>query len=94
MACGGPGPYARLARHHAGNGHRHIVLEHREHSTPNSGQRIVIDTKFTSIVAPGQFGQQMLKSGHMYQLYAYLRSQEQLGEPITRYSTGVCSIRL
>ena len=66
-----------------------IVLEHREHSTPGADQRIVIDTKFTSIVAHGQFGQQMLKSGHMYQLYAYLRSQEQIGDPITRYSTGV-----
>ena len=66
-----------------------IVLERREHSTPDAGRRIVIDTKFTSIVAHGQFGQQMLKSGHMYQLYAYLRSQEQLGEPITLYSTGV-----
>ena len=66
-----------------------IVLEHREHSTPDAGQRIVIDTKFTSIVTHGQFGQQMLKSGHMYQLYAYLRSQEQPDEPITHYSTGV-----
>ena len=66
-----------------------IVLERREHSTLGAGQRIVIDTKFTSIVAHGQFGQQILKSGHMYQLYAYLRSQEQPGEPITRYSMGV-----
>ena len=66
-----------------------IVLERRKHGDPATGQRIVIDTKFTSIVTHGQFGQQMLKSGHMYQLYAYLRSQEQLGEPITCYSTGV-----
>ena len=66
-----------------------IVLERRKHGVPATGQRIVIDTKFTSIVTQGQFGQRMLKSGHMYQLYAYLRSQEQLGEPITCYSTGV-----
>ena len=66
-----------------------IVLERREHGVPATGQRIVIDTKFTSIVTHGQFGKQMLKSGHMYQLYAYLRSQEQLGEPITCYSMGV-----
>ena len=66
-----------------------IVLERREHSIPDAGQRIVIDTKFTSILAHGQFGQQMLKSGHMYQLYAYLRSQEQLGEPISCYAMGV-----
>lgn len=66
-----------------------IVLERREHGTPPAGQRIVIDTKFTSIVVHGQFGQLLLKSGHMYQLYAYLRSQEQPGEPITCCSKGV-----
>ncbi len=66
-----------------------IVLERREHGTPPAGQRIVIDTKFTSIVAHGQFGQLVLKSGHMYQLYAYLRSQEQPGEPMTCCSKGV-----
>ena len=59
-----------------------IVLERRE-------QRIVIDTKFTSIVGRSQFGKQTLKSGNMYQLYAYLRSQEQPGDPISRHSTGV-----
>ena len=66
-----------------------IVLEHREHGTPAIGQRIVIDTKFTSIVAHGQFGRQMLKSGHMYQLYAYLRSQEQPGDSTSCHATGV-----
>ena len=66
-----------------------IVLERRDLGVPDAGQRIVIDTKFTSIVMQGQFGKHMLKSGHMYQLYAYLRSQEQLGEPITCYSRGV-----
>ena len=66
-----------------------IVLERREHSIPDAGQRIVIDTKFTSIVGRNQFGKQMLKSGHMYQLYTYLRSQEQPGDPISRYSIGV-----
>ena len=66
-----------------------IVLERREHSTPAAGQRIVIDTKFTSIVERSQFGKQTLKSGNLYQLYAYLRSQERPGDPISRYSTGV-----
>ena len=66
-----------------------IVLERREHSIPAAGQRIVIDTKFTSIVGRSQFGKQTLKSGNMYQLYAYLRSQERPGDPISRYSTGV-----
>ena len=66
-----------------------IVLEHRENGTSTAGQRIVIDTKFTSIVRSGQFGKPTLKSGHIYQLYAYLRSQEQSGDSISRHVTGV-----
>ena len=66
-----------------------IVLEHREHGTTATGQRIVIDTKFTSIVGRSQFGKQTLKSGNMYQLYAYLRSQEQPGDSTSRHATGV-----
>ena len=66
-----------------------IVLECREHGTPITGQRIVIDTKFTSIVGRSQFGKQTLKSGNIYQLYAYLRSQEQPGDSISRHATGV-----
>ena len=66
-----------------------IVLECRDHGTPATGQRIVIDTKFTSIVGHSQFGNQTLKSGNIYQMYAYLRSQEQLGDSISRHATGV-----
>ena len=65
-----------------------IVLESREGS-PAEGRRIVIDTKFTSIVGHSQFGKETLKSGNIYQLYAYLRSQEQVGDFVSRYSTGV-----
>lgn len=49
-----------------------IVLD-----SPN-GERVVIDTKFTSILTDGRFGSDTLRSGHLYQLYAYLRSQEGL----------------
>ncbi len=66
-----------------------IVLERREHGTPTAGRRIIIDTKFTSIVTPSQFGRQSLKSGHIYQMYAYLRSQEQPCNSISRHATGV-----
>ena len=66
-----------------------IVLERSEHGTPATGQRIVIDTKFTSIVGRSQFGKQSLKSGHMYQLYAYLRSQERPGDSTSSHATGV-----
>jgi 5-methylcytosine-specific restriction enzyme subunit McrC len=43
---------------------------------PNAGRRVVIDTKFTSILASGRFRDVSLKSGYLYQMYAYLRSQE------------------
>jgi 5-methylcytosine-specific restriction enzyme subunit McrC len=43
---------------------------------PNAGRRVVIDTKFTSILASGRFRDASLKSGYLYQMYAYLRSQE------------------
>lgn len=43
---------------------------------PINGERIVIDTKFTSIFTTGRFGDATLKSGYLYQMYAYLRSQE------------------
>ena len=52
-------------------------------------QRIVIDTKFTSITAVGQHGNQTFKSENIYQMYAYLRSQEDTGDPLWRHATGV-----
>jgi len=48
-----------------------IVLD-----APNAGRRLVMDTKFTSILGTGRFGDASLKSGYLYQMYAYLRSQE------------------
>ena len=65
-----------------------IVLE-RQEPGGTAGQRIIIDTKFTSMVTRGQFGNQSLKSDNIYQLYAYLRSQERGGDPLSPHSTGV-----
>jgi 5-methylcytosine-specific restriction enzyme subunit McrC len=48
-----------------------IVLD-----APNGARRLVIDTKFTSVLGYGRFGAASLKSGYLYQMYAYLRSQE------------------
>jgi 5-methylcytosine-specific restriction enzyme subunit McrC len=44
--------------------------------SPDKMRRVVIDTKFASILTKGRFGDSGLKSGHLYQMYAYLRSQE------------------
>lgn len=40
------------------------------------GHRLIVDTKFTSIFTRGRFGNDQLKSGYLYQIYAYLRTQE------------------
>jgi 5-methylcytosine-specific restriction enzyme subunit McrC len=45
---------------------------------PHEGRRVVIDTKFSSILASGRFRDAGLKSGYLYQMYAYVRSQEGL----------------
>lgn len=55
------------------------------------GRRIVIDTKFTGIVGRGWYREESLKSGHLYQIYAYLRSQEQPDNPTSAWNnaTGI-----
>ena len=47
-----------------------IELLHR-----SSGRKIVIDTKFTSLLKPSQYRDLSIKSEYLYQIYAYLRSQ-------------------
>lgn len=39
-------------------------------------RKLVIDTKFTHIFTETQYKSEMLRSGYLYQLYAYLRTQE------------------
>ena len=65
-----------------------IVLRQRQ---PDWGreQRIVIDTKFTAITTMGLHGNQTFKSENIYQMYAYLRSQEDAGDTLWRTATGV-----
>lgn len=52
-----------------------ITLTHPQPSGAGE-RRIVIDTKFTSLLKRGQFGQETLDSGYVYQMYAYLMSQD------------------
>lgn len=59
-----------------------IVLENKE-------QRIVIDTKFTSIIKSSQYKDEILKSGYIYQIYAYLRSQEKEADPLSYKACGL-----
>lgn len=50
-------------------------------------RRIVIDTKFTNILEVGRF-RETLKSARIYQLFAYLRSQEQL-DSLSAHAEGL-----
>lgn len=62
-----------------------IILENEQED-----RRIVIDTKFTNILAKSQFGDgERFKTGHIYQLYSYLRSQERDDDPRSLNSEGM-----
>lgn len=50
-------------------------------------RRIVIDTKFNSIFTSSQYRDHSIRSGYLYQIYAYLQSQIGLGEQVN--STGI-----
>lgn len=63
-----------------------VVLDHAQ-----AMRRIVIDTKFTSIVAPGWRRDETLRSGYLYQMYAYLRSQAGSGDLMAE---GACGLML
>lgn len=61
-----------------------IVLDHHD-----SKRRIVIDTKFNSITTHGWYRENSLRSEYIYQIYTYLRSQEDSGDTLSEKSTGL-----
>src|SRR3546814_14018348 len=61
-----------------------IILENTAEA-----QRIVIDTKFTSIITHARYGGQRFKTDQLYQLYAYLRTQERTDDPISVAADGM-----
>ena len=52
-------------------------------------RRIVIDTKFTSILTSGWYRDETLRSGYLFQMYTYLRSQAGRGDPIADRAEGL-----
>jgi 5-methylcytosine-specific restriction enzyme subunit McrC len=54
-----------------------------------TSRRVVIDTKFTSILTRGWYREESLKSGYIYQIYAYLRSQEGSADSRSAHSEGL-----
>lgn len=61
-----------------------VVLDHVA-----GGRRIVIDTKFNSIVTKGWFREESIRSGYVYQIYAYLMSQSGSGDPLDQCACGL-----
>ena len=63
-----------------------IVLERPR---TNVQHRTVIDIKFTSIIKSGRHREETLESRYIYQMYAYLMSQESDADPASLKSTGI-----
>ena len=61
-----------------------VVLDHYP-----SGRRIVIDTKFNAILTSGWYREETLRSGYLYQIYTYLRSQVGRGDPLADRADGL-----
>jgi len=61
-----------------------IVLEHT-----SSARRLIIDTKFTSIFTRSLYRERVLKSGYLYQIYGYVRSQEDARDPASLSASGL-----
>lgn len=53
------------------------------------GRRIVVDTKFTAIFTQSAWKTTVLKSGYLYQLYAYLRSQVRIDDALSLKTEGI-----
>ena len=61
-----------------------IVLEHSK-----AGRRVVIDTKFNSVVTDGWYREETLRSMYVYQIYSYVRSQERGGDSLSEKASGL-----
>jgi len=61
-----------------------MILENREEH-----QRIVIDTKFNALLASGWYRSETLRSGYLYQIYAYLLTQAGSGDQLADSATGI-----
>jgi 5-methylcytosine-specific restriction enzyme subunit McrC len=53
------------------------------------GRRIVIDTKFNALLTSGWHRDETIRSGYIYQIYAYLRSQERADDPLSTHASGL-----
>lgn len=61
-----------------------IIIENMQEN-----RRIIIDTKFTDVLTASQYGGKRFKTGHIYQLYSYLRSQERPNDAMSLTADGM-----
>ena len=61
-----------------------IRLDHRE-----SARRIIIDTKFNELTIKTLYHRERLRSHYVYQMYAYLRSQEKTDDSMSGSAQGI-----
>ena len=61
-----------------------IILENIQEN-----RRIIIDTKFTEALIRSQYGDLKFKTGHLYQLYSYLRSQAKPNDLMSLTADGI-----
>jgi 5-methylcytosine-specific restriction enzyme subunit McrC len=52
-------------------------------------RRIIIDTKFNKLITHNRYGSETARSDYIFQLYAYLRSQERHDDSLSLSSEGV-----
>jgi 5-methylcytosine-specific restriction enzyme subunit McrC len=55
----------------------------------SKGQKIVIDTKFNSLLTSGWYRDETIRSGYVYQMYAYLMSQNGNGNSLDQNAAGL-----
>ena len=68
---------------------RDIVLYRPNNSNTHKASHIIIDTKYTDILQSPRYEKSKLKSEHIYQMYAYLRSQEKTDDPSSMTASGM-----
>ena len=56
---------------------------------PARGRRLIVDTRFAAAIKPGRFARETLNSGHLYQLYTFVREQESGLDPASLTAGGL-----
>jgi 5-methylcytosine-specific restriction enzyme subunit McrC len=60
-----------------------------ELKNPQRDKKIIIDTKFNPITVSGSWENESIRSGYIYQMYAYMRSQEETETELKEPTSGI-----